>query len=61
MAVSRSGELSLLDPTAAERERYKLPYGAVIMSSDHARVSAGDVVANWDPTPTPIVTEVAVP
>ncbi len=30
VAVSRSGELSVLDLTGRERERYKLPYGAVI-------------------------------
>jgi DNA-directed RNA polymerase subunit beta' len=42
-----------------ERERYKLPYGAVIKVSDHAQVSAGDIVANWDPHTHPIITEVA--
>tara|TARA_R110001592_G_C13190233_1_gene752454 strand:- start:3455 stop:7675 length:4221 start_codon:yes stop_codon:yes gene_type:complete len=59
VAVSRSGELSLLDPRGRERERYKLPYGALIKVGDHAKVSAGDVVANWDPHTHPIVTEVA--
>ena len=59
VAVSRSGELSLLDTMGRERERYKLPYGAVIKVSDHAQVSAGDIVANWDPHTHPIITEVA--
>src|SRR5210317_2075220 len=59
VAVSRSGELSLLDTMGRERERYKLPYGAVIKVSDHAKVSAGDIVANWDPHTHPIITEVA--
>jgi DNA-directed RNA polymerase subunit beta' len=59
VAVSRSGELSLLDTMGRERERYKLPYGAVIKVADHAQVSAGDVVANWDPHTHPIITEVA--
>jgi DNA-directed RNA polymerase subunit beta' len=59
VAVSRSGELSLLDTRGRERERYKLPYGAVIKVGDQSEVSAGDVVATWDPHTHPIVTEVA--
>jgi DNA-directed RNA polymerase subunit beta' len=59
VAVSRSGELALVDTKGRERERYKLPYGAVIKVADHAQVTAGDIVANWDPHTHPIVTEVA--
>ncbi len=59
VAISRSGELSLLDVRGRERERYKVPYGAVIRVQDQSEVSAGDVVANWDPHTHPIITEVA--
>ena len=59
VAVSRSGELSVLDVRGRERERYKLPYGAVIKVADHAAIAAGDIVATWDPHTHPIVTEVA--
>jgi DNA-directed RNA polymerase subunit beta' len=59
VAVSRSGELSVLDTLGRERERYKLPYGALIKVGDHAKVAAGDVVATWDPHTHPIITEVA--
>jgi DNA-directed RNA polymerase subunit beta' len=59
VAVSRSGELAVLDSRGRERERYKLPYGALIKVADHAAVSAGDIVANWDPHTHPIITEVA--
>ena len=59
VAVSRSGELSMLDGVGRERERYKIPYGANIKVHDHAQVAAGDVVATWDPHTHPIVTEVA--
>jgi DNA-directed RNA polymerase subunit beta' len=59
VAVSRSGELSLLDSVGRERERYKVPYGATIRVQDEASVSAGDIVANWDPHTHPIITEVA--
>ncbi len=59
VAVSRSGELSILDAVGRERERYKVPYGAVIRVRDEAEVSAGDIVATWDPHTHPIITEVA--
>ncbi|GAB6197059.1 DNA-directed RNA polymerase subunit beta' [Lysobacter xanthus] len=59
VAVSRSGELSVLDPHGRERERYKLPYGATITVRDGAEIKAGQQVANWDPHNHPIVSEVA--
>ena len=59
VAVSRSGELSVLDNHGRERERYKLPYGATIQLQDGGEVKAGQVVANWDPHNHPIVSEVA--
>jgi DNA-directed RNA polymerase subunit beta' len=59
VAVSRSGELAIADENGRERERYKLPYGAVIKVKDGSKIAAGDVIANWDPHTHPIVTEVA--
>ncbi|EGG28774.1 DNA-directed RNA polymerase beta subunit [Aequoribacter fuscus] len=59
VAVSRLGELSVLDTKGREKERYKLPYGANLVVNDHASITAGDVVATWDPHTHPIVTEVA--
>ncbi len=59
VAVSRSGELSVMDGHGRERERYKLPYGASITLKDGAAVKAGQQVANWDPHNHPIVSEVA--
>ena len=59
VAVSRSGELSVLDSHGRERERYKLPYGAMITVKDGAAIKAGQTVANWDPHNHPIVSEVA--
>lgn len=59
VAVSRSGELSVLDGHGRERERYKLPYGATVSVKDGAEIKAGQTVANWDPHNHPIVSEVA--
>jgi DNA-directed RNA polymerase subunit beta' len=59
VAVSRSGELIVVDEQGRDRERYKIPYGAVLSVDDGEAVSAGQVVANWDPHTHPVVTEVA--
>ncbi len=59
VAVSRSGEIGVLDENGRERERYKVPYGAVISVSDGEAVDAGQRVATWDPHTHPVVTEVA--
>jgi DNA-directed RNA polymerase subunit beta' len=59
VAVSRSGELIVQDERGRGRERYKVPFGAVLSVADGSKVKAGTVVANWDPHTHPIVTEVA--
>ncbi len=58
VAVSRSGEVSVIDEHGRERERYKIPYGAVLSVHDGATVKGGQVVVNWDPHTHPVVTEV---
>jgi DNA-directed RNA polymerase subunit beta' len=59
VAVSRSGEIGVVDDFGRERERYKIPYGAMISVKEGATVSASQVVATWDPHTHPVVTEVA--
>ena len=59
VAVSRSGELTVQDVHGRERERYKVPYGAEIPVQDGAKVTAGAIVATWDPHTHPVITEVA--
>jgi len=59
VAVSRSGELGIVDEFGRERERYKVPYGSVISVVDGDKVEGGSVIATWDPHTHPIVTEVA--
>ncbi|HHQ42364.1 MAG TPA: DNA-directed RNA polymerase subunit beta' [Chromatiales bacterium] len=59
VAVSRSGEISVLNELGQERERYKIPYGAVLTVDDGDPVEPGQIVANWDPHTHPIVTEVS--
>ncbi len=59
VAVSRSGEIGIMDAQGRERERYKLPYGATISAADDVAVRAGQVVATWDPHTHPVVAEVS--
>jgi DNA-directed RNA polymerase subunit beta' len=59
VAVSRSGEIGVMDEYGRERERYKIPYGATITVKEGDPVESGQVVAEWDPHTHPIVTEVA--
>jgi len=59
VAVSRSGELTVLDVHNRERERYKVPYGAEISVHDDDEINPGQIVANWDPHTHPVITEVA--
>ncbi len=57
VSVSRSGELAIADEFGRERERYKLPYGAVVSVAEGETVKAGAIVAKWDPHTHPIVSE----
>lgn len=59
VAVSRSGEVTILDEFGRERERYKLPYGAVLSVQDNSTVEAGQVIATWDPHTHPVISEVS--
>jgi DNA-directed RNA polymerase subunit beta' len=59
VAVSRSGEIGVIDEFGREKERYKVPYGATITASEGDQVPAGEVVARWDPHTHPVVAEVS--
>ncbi|TLU59500.1 DNA-directed RNA polymerase subunit beta' [Thalassotalea litorea] len=57
--TSRSSELTVIDELGREKERYKVPYGAVLSKADGESIEAGETIANWDPHTHPIITEVA--
>jgi DNA-directed RNA polymerase subunit beta' len=58
VAVSRSGEVGVMDSYGRERERYKIPYGSVLTIDEGSAVDTGDIIVNWDPHTHPVVTEV---
>ena len=55
--TSRSTEITIIDSYGREKERYKVPYGAVLTVQDNAEVQGNDIVATWDPHSHPIVLE----
>jgi DNA-directed RNA polymerase subunit beta' len=59
VVISRSGEIIILDPHGRERERHKVPYGALLNIKADQVVKHGHVLANWDPLTRPIITEFA--
>src|SRR5712672_956116 len=59
VVISRTGEVLVTDDNGRERERHKVPYGALLLASDGDQVRAGKSLANWDPHHRPIITEYA--
>jgi len=59
IVISRSGEVIITDDNGRERERHKVPYGALLSVADGDAVRAGKTLANWDPHHRPIITEYA--
>jgi len=58
IALKRNGEIALLDAKDRELDRFKVPYGAVVLVEDGSTVKAGAPLFQWDPHRTPILAEV---
>ncbi len=62
VVMNRNAEVSIVEVLEEgqqrERERYPLVHGARLMKGDGEAVKAGELVAEWDPFLTPIITEV---
>jgi len=59
IVVARSAEVIIADDHGRERERHKVPYGAVLSGKQGDAVKAGVILATWDPHTRPIITEYA--
>ena len=59
VVISRSGEIIIQDEHGRERERHKVPYGAILTIKPDQAIKAGTILANWDPLTRPIITEYA--
>ncbi|MBI2068445.1 MAG: DNA-directed RNA polymerase subunit beta' [Deltaproteobacteria bacterium] len=57
--MNRNGEVAIMDEEGREREKYQLIYGARLLVKEGQRVKVGEMLAEWDPYTTPILTEVS--
>ncbi len=58
VVISRSGEI-VISEHGRERERHKVPYGAILSIKADQTIKAGTILASWDPLTRPIITEFA--
>ena len=59
VALKRNGEIAILDAKERELDRFKVPYGAIVLVNDKQKVKVGLSLFTWDPHRTPILAEVA--
>ncbi|WP_415033925.1 DNA-directed RNA polymerase subunit beta' [Azonexus sp.] len=59
VVITRSGEILVTDDHGRERERHKVPYGALLAVDEGKVIKAGAKLASWDPHTRPIITEYA--
>ena len=57
VVMSRNCELVLTDDKGRERARFRVPYGARLLTDDGVAVTRGQKLAEWDPYTLPIITE----
>ncbi len=55
--MSRNCEIVITDAAKRERARFRVPYGARLLSDEGAAVTRGQKLAEWDPYTLPIITE----
>lgn len=57
VVISRNNAIVVNDENGREREFHKIPYGAVLQINDGDPVQPGQVLARWEPSYMPIITE----
>jgi len=57
IALSRNGEIQILDVKGRELEKFDIPDGAVITVEDGQQISRGQMLCEWDPHNIPILAE----
>jgi DNA-directed RNA polymerase subunit beta' len=55
--MNRNGEIAIVDNSDHERERYRVIYGAKLLVKNGQSIKKGQLLAEWDPYTTPILTE----
>ncbi len=59
IVMNRNGEIAIVGKGGREIERYPVIYGATLKVKEGEEVKAGQVLVEWDPFTTPILTEVS--
>ena len=57
IVMARNLEILLIDKTGRERAKYRVPYGAKLLTDEGEQVTRGQKLAEWDPYTLPIITE----
>ncbi|MCG8589447.1 MAG: DNA-directed RNA polymerase subunit beta', partial [Proteobacteria bacterium] len=58
IAMSRNGEVGIFDASGREKERHPVVYGAQLRVTEGQAVRPGDLLLEWDPFASPILSEV---
>jgi DNA-directed RNA polymerase subunit beta' len=58
IALSRNGEIQVLDTKGRELEKYDVPDGATMIVHDGQQINRGQMLCEWDPHNIPILAEV---
>jgi DNA-directed RNA polymerase subunit beta' len=58
VALKRNGEVVLVDQKDRELDKFKVPYGGILLVPDGQAVKAGTILFQWDPHRTPILAEI---
>nr|MBC8341886.1 DNA-directed RNA polymerase subunit beta' [Pseudomonadota bacterium] len=59
VAMTRRGEVGIIDSSGRERERHPVVYGARLQVEEGQAVKAGEILLDWDPFASPILSEQA--
>ncbi|NLW87683.1 MAG: DNA-directed RNA polymerase subunit beta' [Planctomycetes bacterium] len=59
VALKRNGEILILDDKGRELDRYKVPYGSIVLVQEGVKVKPGQRLVMWDPHRVPILAEAA--
>ena len=58
IALTRNGEIAVVDDRGREIEKHEVPTGAIVMVKDGDPIKAGGVLCQWNPHSVPILAEV---
>jgi DNA-directed RNA polymerase subunit beta' len=59
VSLKRNSEIAVVDEKGRELERFKVPYGGIILVEDGSKARRGEVLFKWDPHRVPILAEVS--